>query len=206
MLYADNGYSITSDNYSQYALVTESPTQTETLSGPETQALLYALARLCQAGQIASHLKRGIFYNKPEERAAAVSAANFALAGNPPIAELQSYSDIQILNLNADQRRLLHGLLGKIDELNELADAIKGELMGNKPLDGVNVEEEIGDDLWYDAVILDTIQTTFNEVMTRNIRKLKKRYPQGYTDQAAHTRDLAGEREVLASAVSATVQ
>ena len=48
--------------------------------------------------------------------------------------------------------RLLHAQLGLHTEGGELADALKRHLFYGKPLDPVNIAEEIGDVFWYLAV------------------------------------------------------
>ena len=47
---------------------------------------------------------------------------------------------------------------------------------------------ECGDVLWYMAVILEEIGSSFEEVMAMNIEKLEARYPNGFTEQAAKDR------------------
>ena len=73
---------------------------------------------------------------------------------------------------------LLHGVLGKVTELGELADPLKKHIFYGKPLDFENMREEMGDGLWYDAAcIAPALQTSMSTEMTENIRKLAKRYP-----------------------------
>lgn len=45
-----------------------------------------------------------------------------------------------------------HMLLGYLTELSEIADAVKKNVAYNKPIDYVNIKEEIGDLAWYIAV------------------------------------------------------
>ncbi len=93
--------------------------------------------------------------------------------------------------------RMLHYVLGVGTEAGELQDAVKRWVAYNKPLDVVNVKEELGDLLWYMARICDELDLTFEECMARNIEKLKTRYPNKFTEHAALNRDLEAERKVL---------
>lgn len=96
-------------------------------------------------------------------------------------------------------RRILHGILGCTDEVGELAKHAKAVLFYGKPLDPVNIKEELGDLLWYVAITIDAIGSSFEEVMTLNIAKLKRRYggEGGFDKEKALKRDLDAERDVL---------
>lgn len=96
-----------------------------------------------------------------------------------------------------DSARMLHYVLGVGTEAGELQDAVKRWVAYNKPLDVVNVKEELGDLLWYMARICDELGLTFEECMARNIEKLRTRYPNKFTEQAALNRNLEAERKVL---------
>lgn len=93
--------------------------------------------------------------------------------------------------------RLMHGMIGVCTEAGELQDMVKKHLVYGKPFDRVNVLEECGDTLWYLALALDACGYSMSECMERNIAKLKARYPQGFTEAQALTRDLDEERKKL---------
>lgn len=93
--------------------------------------------------------------------------------------------------------RIMHALLGKMSELGELSDAIKKHLIYSKPLDLVNLVEEIGDDSWYTSLILDALETNFEAAWEKNIAKLRARYPEKFTSELALNRDLDAERAAL---------
>lgn len=101
-------------------------------------------------------------------------------------------------DLTHEQKRLTHASLGLCTEAAELADAIKKHIFYGKPLDKVNLVEEVGDILWYASIVLDACQSSFDEAMYKNIAKLRKRYPQGiFSASRAIHRDVEAEREVL---------
>lgn len=84
--------------------------------------------------------------------------------------------------------KLLHAAVGVAGESGELLDAIKKTWIYGKPLDRENLVEECGDALFYISVLLDNCGSSLQEAMQENIDKLNKRYPVGYTDQAAQER------------------
>jgi NTP pyrophosphatase (non-canonical NTP hydrolase) len=83
---------------------------------------------------------------------------------------------------------LLHGAVGVSGEAGELLDAIKKCWIYNKPLTKeveTNLREECGDALFYIQHICNVLNCTIDQLIDENIRKLTKRYPNGYSDSAA---------------------
>lgn len=103
------------------------------------------------------------------------------------------------LQYNADAiiPTVQHGIIGMATEAGELLDAMKKTLFYGKPLDRTNIIEEIGDIYYYAQVTLDELGVTPAEVKERNINKLRARYPDKFTTEAALCRDLDAERKVL---------
>ena len=101
------------------------------------------------------------------------------------------------LALSRSKIRLLHATMGLCTEAGELTDQLKKHLFYGKELDRVNLIEEAGDLLWYLAILFNDIDTTFGEVMSSNIAKLRSRYPDKFTQVHAEKRDLKNERETL---------
>jgi len=93
--------------------------------------------------------------------------------------------------------RLLHSAMGLSTEANELVDQMKKVIFYGKELDVTNFIEEVGDALWYLAVACDELGVSFEEVMELNINKLKARYGNKFTEDAALNRDLETERKIL---------
>lgn len=93
--------------------------------------------------------------------------------------------------------RLLHASIGINTENGEFQDHLKKVLFYGKPLDKVHLIEELGDLMWYIAIAIDELGSSFEEVWEKNIKKLEKRYAGKFSETRAENRDLAGEREVL---------
>ncbi len=93
--------------------------------------------------------------------------------------------------------RTQHAIIGLVTEAGEAMDAVKKSLFYNQPFDRTNLKEELGDALWYIAVACQTNGWTMEEVMEANIRKLRVRYPEKFTEQDAEHRNLDEERGAL---------
>lgn len=91
----------------------------------------------------------------------------------------------------------LHCIMGLGTEVGELTDAYKRHLFYGTKLDNVNVEEEMGDVLWYLANLMRLKGVDPEKVMQLNIDKLKARYPEKFDSDKAVNRDLENEREIL---------
>lgn len=91
----------------------------------------------------------------------------------------------------------LHYAMGLSTEANEVLDALKAHIYYGKPLDTVNLIEEVGDIQWYEARLLSLLGSSFAYARTANILKLMKRYPDGFTEEDATVRDLEAERGAL---------
>lgn len=79
-----------------------------------------------------------------------------------------------------EESYLLNGVMGLCGESGEVIDLVKKHLHQGHELDRVKVVEELGDVLWYCALIAEAVGATLSDVMTRNIDKLKERYPDGF--------------------------
>jgi NTP pyrophosphatase (non-canonical NTP hydrolase) len=97
--------------------------------------------------------------------------------------------------MSPDDMELNHAALGVAGEAGELVDALKKYLMYRNPLDRKNVVEELGDLEFYMEAIRQNTGIERAETLDANYNKLmNKRYPNGYSDQAAQARaDKVGE-------------
>lgn len=92
---------------------------------------------------------------------------------------------------------IIHGAIGVATEAGEILDAVKKTLFYGKDFDIVNLQEEIGDCFWYLAILAHEANMDFDTIMQQNIAKLKSRYPEKFTSEAALVRNLDVERETL---------
>jgi NTP pyrophosphatase (non-canonical NTP hydrolase) len=94
-------------------------------------------------------------------------------------------------------KRLLHAGMGLSTEAGEFLDALKKHIFYGKELDRVNLAEEMGDVFWYCAIVASELGINFEEVMDKNIQKLKARYGEKFSEEKAETRNLDKERDIL---------
>jgi NTP pyrophosphatase (non-canonical NTP hydrolase) len=93
--------------------------------------------------------------------------------------------------------RLDHASKGLCTEVGEFTDALKKHVEYNGPLDLVNLAEEIGDIMWYVALACNALGVDLEDVMEKNIAKLRERYPEKFTEYDATHRNLSAERKIL---------
>ena len=111
--------------------------------------------------------------------------------------ENKDYNGMLSRLVTTDNIRLLHGGMGISTEAGELLDALKKHIFYGKKLDYVNLSEELGDILYYVSICMNVLGISFEEVMEKNIEKLKARYPEKFTEDKAINRDLDTERKIL---------
>lgn len=92
--------------------------------------------------------------------------------------------------------RLLHAGIGMSGETGEILDTLKKSMMYGKDINVENLKEECGDVLWYMAIMLDQLGSSFEEVMQQNHDKLSRRYPNGFSEADAIARkDKQGDKK-----------
>jgi NTP pyrophosphatase (non-canonical NTP hydrolase) len=92
---------------------------------------------------------------------------------------------------------LLHGAIGISTEAGEILDAFKRHIYYGKELDVVNIKEEIGDIMWYVAILCRELNLNMEDILQTNIDKLKARYPDKFSETHALNRNLENERKIL---------
>lgn len=90
-----------------------------------------------------------------------------------------------------------HMLFGLITEVGELVDTHKRALAYKTELDMLNIEEEMGDILWYLAGLATFYKLSLNNVASKNIAKLRTRFPEKFEEVLAVNRNTDEERKTL---------
>lgn len=91
--------------------------------------------------------------------------------------------------------RLIHGVLGLQGEVGELAGALEKWLYYGQELDQTNLKEEIGDCLWYLALVCNAMEYDMGSLMRANIEKLKKRFPDKFCEDSVREENRDREKE-----------
>lgn len=170
-------------NFIKDALRTESTVEPEY----NLEQCAHILERVVSLGDVVDTLKKAAYYKKPSALAA--------------------LAHVTYLPNNAKKTpnpRLLHAVLGCITESAEMAEALLKHINGGE-LDVVNLQEEVGDLQWYQAILLDEVGSDFETEHNRVIEKLKSRFPDKFTTEKANNRDLDAERKVLEGELSVEV-
>lgn len=112
-----------------------------------------------------------------------------------------AHDSVKMTQLNNAAR----GMAGDVGEVNT---CVQRCLEYGKPLDLVNLKEELGDVLWRIVQACDAVGFTLEEVMQANIAKLSKRYPEKYTDELAaeENRNRDAERQAVSGGISESLK
>lgn len=92
-------------------------------------------------------------------------------------------------SLTADQQ-LDNAAMGLNGEAGEVIDIVKKARFQGHKLDRAKLIDELGDVMWYAALLCEALDTDIDSVMTFNISKLKTRYPQGFDADKSVNRKL----------------
>lgn len=84
--------------------------------------------------------------------------------------------------------KLLLGGLGLAGEAGEVADLVKKVIFHGNAFDRDKLVKELGDVRWYFELVCEATGITMDEVERTNADKLRKRFPTGFSEQAAQVR------------------
>ncbi len=87
--------------------------------------------------------------------------------------------------------KLCLGALGLAGESGEVVDQVKKFIYQGHEIDRAKMRDELGDVLWYFALICHATGSTLKEVMRGNVEKLRRRYPQGFAVERSIWREEA---------------
>lgn len=83
---------------------------------------------------------------------------------------------------------IINGLFGLSGEVGELTDMVKKWIFHESNFDEEHAKKELGDVMWYVAMICESFNWSLDEIMQMNIEKLEKRYPDGFDVIKANNR------------------
>ena len=85
---------------------------------------------------------------------------------------------------------LINGVMGLCGESGEAIDIVKKHLAQGHELDKEKLIKELGDIAWYLAETAYALDVSLEEVLSLNIEKLKKRYPDGFDSEKSINRNI----------------
>ena len=83
-----------------------------------------------------------------------------------------------------EQEALTMTALGLTGEAGECSEIIKKHVFHHRAFDRNDLEAELGDVLWYLAMLADACGLKLSDIATANVEKLRGRYPEGFAAQA----------------------
>lgn len=97
-------------------------------------------------------------------------------------------AELEGKSIRVKSGELICGVMGLNGEAGEVVDLLKKFVFHGHKFVKEDLVKELGDVLWYVALICDSLGITMEEVMEKNINKLKERYPEGFTEKASINR------------------
>ena len=108
---------------------------------------------------------------------------------------ISEYQKLAMTTLNPELSKkdvLINGVMGLCGESGEAIDIVKKHLAQGHELDREALVKELGDIAWYLAETAYALDVPLEDVLQQNIDKLRKRYPQGFSQE----RSICREEEV----------
>ena len=105
---------------------------------------------------------------------------------------INEYQQLAMTTLNKEMTKkdmLINGVMGLCGESGEAIDIVKKHLAQGHELDRDKLIKELGDIAWYLAEMATVLDIELEEVLERNIEKLKKRYPEGFDKEKSVNRE-----------------
>jgi NTP pyrophosphatase (non-canonical NTP hydrolase) len=124
-------------------------------------------------GEMIEEIKKNIFYGKP-------------LNVVTTLPELPIVTSFAWEEVNQD---VTHGILGIAGEASELVQHLYSAITTEGQINSLAISKEIGDVLWYIAILADAIGVPLEQIMEENIAKLKARYPDKWCIERAQNHD-----------------
>ena len=99
--------------------------------------------------------------------------------------EINQYQKAALRTANSLNSKdlMVNGILGLCGETGEVSDVIKKHLFQGHELDVDKIVDELGDVCWYIAILSKSLNVDLETVMKKNIEKLMKRYPDGFSSK-----------------------
>lgn len=100
--------------------------------------------------------------------------------------QINEYQKLAMTTLNPElspKEVLINGVMGLCGESGEAIDIVKKHISQGHELDKEKLVKELGDIAWYLAETAYALGVDLEEVLEKNIQKLKNRYPDGFTTE-----------------------
>lgn len=105
---------------------------------------------------------------------------------------INEYQRLALVTANkalSKREMLTNGVMGLCGEAGETIDLVKKHLFHGHELNRDKLLEELGDVAWYLAETCAALDADLESVLSANVEKLKKRYPEGFDSYRSIHRD-----------------
>ena len=108
--------------------------------------------------------------------------------GGLTLAEYQMAAARTINTSLATDQRLVDAAAGLAEEAGELLGLVRKHVFMHHELDRARLITELGDALWCLTAVGGAVGLSLDDVAAANLAKLRRRYPDGYSDAASAKR------------------
>lgn len=155
------------------------------LSKPLVWLLLHTLRQFLSASNDLDKIKKHLFYGKALEG----ELLSVPITEDDTTFPKGSYTAANLLKHNVLNLRKLHAVLGVASESGELAEMVLDLLTLGTYYDDLTWIKEWGDVVWYAAEGASSVSSDLDTVFAENIKKLKVRYPDLFSETLAQNHD-----------------
>ena len=113
------------------------------------------------------------------------------IGGNTLPMTLEEYEQLAARTLNPSltrDQRLLDAAAGLAEEAGEVLGLVRKHVFMAHALDSARVTTELGDALWCLTAAAGALGVSLEDVAAANIAKLRRRYPDGYSNERSSDR------------------
>ena len=104
---------------------------------------------------------------------------------------VNEYQELAMKTLNPELDKkdvLINSVMGLCGESGEAIDIVKKWLAQGHDLDRERLAKELGDIAWYLAEAATALDMSLDDILSANIEKLRKRYPEGFETEKSINR------------------
>lgn len=187
------------NEYVQAAILTESRIEEVKL---DINSIVPLLESFVAVGNLIDVIKKDTFYGIPTDPVK-LQARSDRISKNTISMNVQSRQYFntpgsQPITIPQLDPRVVHAIIGLATESVELIEALLLSIASGEPIDRVNVLEELGDQGWYTAILVDALNASWSNIHETNIAKLAARNKgKSFNAEATINRDVDAERIIL---------
>ena len=115
-------------------------------------------------------------------------AGDAVAGGSSTLAAYQQAAGRTINRSLTTEQRMVDAAAGLAEEAGEVLGLVRKHVFMHHELDRARLVTELGDALWCLTGVAAAVGVSLDEVAAANVEKLRRRYPDGYSDSASARR------------------